>query len=79
MATPWGAIILAVLQLANYLLGRVQNQKLIDQGYEKRIAEEAATILKGNQYAKQVMASINGFDDDATDKLLQSLEPKQRS
>lgn len=76
MATPWGAIILAVLQLANYLLGRVQNQKLIDQGYEKRIAEEAALILKDNQYAKQVMAAISGYDDPAVDKLLRELEPK---
>lgn len=76
MVIPWGAIILAVLQLANYLLGRVQNQKLIDQGYEKRIAEEAALILKSNQYARQVMSAINGYDDPAIDKLLRELEPK---
>lgn len=76
MAVPWGAIILAVLQLVNLLISRVQNQKLIDQGYQKRIAEEAAKILKDNEYAKQVMAAISGYDDPAVDKLLRELEPK---
>ena len=72
----WGLLILAALQFANYILGRLQDQKLIDQGYQKRIAEEAAQILKNNQYAKQVMSNINALNDDDADKLLRSLEPK---
>lgn len=76
ITVPWGAIILAVLQLANLLFSRLQNQKLIDQGYQKRIAEEAAQILKSNQYARNVLSNILKLDDAATDELLRQLEPK---
>lgn len=48
----------------------------MDAGYDKRIAEEAAVILKNSKYAKQVMERINSMSPDNVDKLLQSLEPK---
>lgn len=72
----WSLIILAALQVVNYILGRLQSQKEFDAGYNKAIAEEAAKILKSNQYAKQAMANINSLSADDTDKLLQQLEPK---
>lgn len=74
--TFWGPLILAVLQTINLLLGSKQDRDLIDTGYQKRIAEEAAKILKGNQYAKQAMERINSMSADDVDKLLQQLEPK---
>lgn len=76
MSIPWGAIILAVLQFINGILKGSQDGKLIDAGYQKAIAEQAALILKRNIYAKEVMASINALDANGVDKLLQDLEPK---
>lgn len=72
----WGPIILAVLQIINAIIGNKQDRDLIDAGYQKRIAEEAAKILKGNQYAKQAMEHINSMSADDVDKLLRELEPK---
>ena len=77
MAFSWGAFILAVLQFVNKLFSGLQERRMIDAGYDKAIAENAAQILKSSMYAKQVMANINALSDDDTDKLLQSLEPKQ--
>lgn len=72
----WAKLVLVLLQVVNAILKTLQQDKLINTGYEKRIAEEAAKILKSNQYAKQVMASINAMHDDAVDDLLHQLEPK---
>lgn len=72
----WANLALVLLQVVNKILGMLQQDKLIDAGYEKAIAEQAALILKNNQYAKQVMASVIAMSSDDTDKLLHSLEPK---
>lgn len=75
MIFSWGALILTVLQFLNKLFNGLQNQKLIDAGYDKAIAEQAALLLKNSKYSKEVMAKINAMSPDDVDKLLQKLEP----
>lgn len=74
MTFTWGALILAILQFGVKLYTGLQERRLIDAGYDKAIAEAASQILKNNQYAKEVMASINAMPDSDVDKLLQQLE-----
>ena len=77
MTFSWGALVLTLLQVANKIFAYLQQDKLIDAGYDKAIAENAAQILKNSAYAKQVMSNINALSDDDTDKLLRDLEPKR--
>lgn len=76
MTIPWGAIVLAILQLAVTIYSRLQDKKLIDAGYDKAIAENAAQILKNSKYAKQIMANVNNLSPSDVDNILQQLEPK---
>lgn len=74
MTFSWGALILAILQFGVKLYTGLQEKRLIDAGYDKAIAETASQILKNNQYAKEVMASITAMSDSDVDKLLRQLE-----
>lgn len=72
----YAKIILVVLQLIDRIVDYLRDNKLIDEGYDKAIAETSASILRKSAYAKSVMETISGLSADDTDKLLQSMEPK---
>lgn len=61
--------------MADRFIGDLRDRGLINEGYDKAIAETTANILRRSQYAKSVMESVSGLSADDTDKLLQSLEP----
>lgn len=75
----WAKIALLLLQVADKIISYLQERKLINQGYDKAIAENAANILRKSQYAKEIMANIDGLSGDAVDKLLRDLEPPEKS
>jgi hypothetical protein len=72
----WAKLALVLLQVVNKIIGTLQQDKYINIGYDRAIAEQAALILKRNTYANQAMEAINALDANATDKLLQQLEPE---
>lgn len=70
-------IVLLVLQLIEKIINGLHDRGLIDQGYQKAIAESNARMLRNNTYAKEVMQRVNDMSDSDVDKLLRELEPSE--
>lgn len=72
----WAQIGLALVKLANLVLGLIHDKQQMDAGTDKAIAIEAASILKKTQTAKEVMAQVEGMTEAQVDAALKELEPK---
>lgn len=72
----WIEIILLVLKIIDWSLGRVDQSKWIKAGYDKAIAETSAAILKKTAAGRAMMEKVNAMSDAEVDDTLRGLEPK---
>lgn len=72
----WLSLGLALLKLANLILGLVKDQQLMDAGVDRQIAETSAAILKRTQAGKEVVAKVTAMTEAQVDEALKELEPK---
>ena len=71
----WGRIILLVLQVVNLLVTWAQRKGLIQEGYDKAIAEITREIFRKTEHARQVKEKIDAMSDSEVDAALVALEP----
>jgi hypothetical protein len=50
--------------------------RLIQSGYDKAIAEASAAIMKNTAAGKAILEKVNAMSDDEVDAGLRGLEPK---
>lgn len=72
----YAKVVLIVLQIIGKLLDKWRAQGLINQGYDKAIAEQNALMLRKSQYAKKIMEHTSSLNDAGVDNFLRELEPK---
>lgn len=72
----WGAIILKVLTLLEWLIEQGQKHKWITEGEDKEAARQLAIIWKKTGHANAIHERVRDLDDDKLDELLHSFEPK---
>lgn len=72
----WVQLALAVLKVVNNIMALVNREQAVKEGYDRAVAEAAASILAKTEYAKNVREKISAMDDAAVDAALRDLEPK---
>ena len=61
---------LLVLQIAKWFLDRASEQKSYNEGVQKEVAREAASIMLKNEFAKKMMEKVNAMSRTDLDALL---------
>jgi hypothetical protein len=67
---------LLVMQFIDKLFDKWRDKGLIDQGYDKAIAEVTQSILVKTEAGKAIMDNVNRMSDAEVDAGLRDLEPK---
>lgn len=76
MLFTWPQIALALLQLANIILGEEHDRRQFGAGVDSQIAKEALAIAKKTAAGKAIMERVNALSEADVDKQLAGLEPK---
>lgn len=72
----WISLALALLKFVNQIMAWANERKLIEQGYDKAIAEVTQSILVKTTAGKAIMEKVNAMSDQEVDAGLRGLEPK---
>lgn len=72
----WPEIALALLKLANIILGDMRDARQFKAGQEAEIAKISAAILKKTAAGKAMMEKVNALSPADVDAGLVGLEPK---
>jgi hypothetical protein len=72
----WLGFGIALLKLANAILGYFQRQGMIDEGRRQVILENALAMARQVATKKQIQEHVDGLSDDQVDSELRDLEPK---
>ena len=72
----WASLALAVLKVINAFMNYFNQEKLIQSGYDKAIAEVSAAILQKTAAGKAILEKVNAMSDADVDAGLRGLEPK---
>ena len=72
----WISLALALLKFVNSIMNWAHERKLIEQGYDKAIAEVTQSILVKTTAGKAIMEKVNAMSDEEVDAGLRGLEPK---
>lgn len=75
MVWTWGRVILLALQGIMFVISWAQRNGLIQEGYDKAIAEMAREIFRKTEHAKQLKEKIDAMSDAEVDAALVGLEP----
>jgi hypothetical protein len=67
---------LAVLKLANFIMGFVDRQQLMEAGRQEEIAKVSAEIMRKTAAGKAIMEKVNQMSDVEVDIALHELEPR---
>jgi hypothetical protein len=67
---------LAVLKLANFIMGFVDRQQLMEAGRQEEIAKVSAEIMRKTAAGKAIMEKVNALSPADVDAGLIGLEPK---
>jgi hypothetical protein len=67
---------LAVLKLANFIMGFVDRQQLMEAGRQEEIAKVSADIMRKTAAGKAIMEKVNALSPADVDAGLVGLEPK---
>lgn len=65
-----------VMQFIGKMFDKWRDKGLIDQGYDKAIAEAAQSILVKTTAGKAIMEKVNAMSDAEVDAGLRGLEPE---
>ncbi len=72
----WASLALAILKVVNAFMIYFNQEKLVQSGYDKAIAEVSSAILQKTAAGKAIMDKVNGMTDAEVDAGLRGLEPK---
>lgn len=72
----WISLALALLKFVNSIMNWAREKELIDQGYDKAIAEVTQSILAKTTAGKAILEKVNRMADAEVDDGLRGLEPK---
>lgn len=72
----WLSFALALLKLVNAIMLWARERQLINQGYDKAIAEITQSILVKTTVGKEMMEKVNAMSNKDVDDGLRGLEPK---
>jgi hypothetical protein len=76
MLFTWPEIALALLKLANIILGDMRDARQFKAGQEAEIAKISAKILQKTAAGKAMMEKVNALSSADVDAGLAGLEPK---
>ena len=69
----WVELALALIKIANALIGWARARELISQGQDQEIARQSAAILVESKFAKDTMTALSGMTEAQTDDVLKQL------
>jgi mannose/fructose-specific phosphotransferase system component IIA len=72
----WIELALALLKIANAIIGQINRDKWVQAGRDEEIAKVTQAILAKTQAGKAIMDRINALSDADVDAQLRRLEPK---
>lgn len=72
----WLSLALTLLKIVQSIINWAHDQKLIDEGYDKAIAEASQAILVKTQAGKAIMEKVNAMSAAEVDAGLHGLEPR---
>jgi len=72
----WLSLALTLLKIVSSIMTWAREQSLIDEGYDKAIAETTQEILRKTAIGKQLMEQVDAMSDSQVDDALRNLEPK---
>ena len=72
----WLGLAVALLKFVNGIILWARKNELINEGYDKAIAEETTKILANTARGKAILEKVNAMSDDEVDAGLRDLEPK---
>lgn len=72
----WLGLALQLLKLVNSIVLWARKNELINEGYDKAIAEETKAILANTARGKAILEKVNAMSDEEVDAGLRDLEPK---
>jgi len=72
----WVSLVLAILKVVSSIMDYVNQEKLVQSGYDKAIADVSAAILQKTAAGKAIMEKVNAMSDSDVDAGLRNLEPK---
>jgi hypothetical protein len=72
----WLSLALTLLKIVSSIMTWAREQSLIDEGYDKAIAETTQEILRKTAVGKQLMEQVDAMSDSQVDDALRNLEPK---
>jgi len=72
----WVSLVLAILKVVSSIMDYVNQEKLVQSGYDKAIADVSAAILQKTAAGKTIMEKVNAMSSADVDAGLVGLEPK---
>lgn len=72
----WAEIILLVLKIIDWSLGRIDQDKWMKAGADAEIAKTSAAILRKTAAGKAIMEKVDAMSDADVDAGLVGLEPR---
>jgi hypothetical protein len=72
----WLSLALTLLKIVATIMSWARERELIDQGYDKAIAEASQEIMRKTAAGKAILERVNAMSDDEVDAGLRGLEPK---
>ena len=71
----WASLALAILKVINAFMNYFNQEKLIQSGYDKAIADVSAAILQKTAAGKAILEKVNNMSELQVDDELHNLEP----
>lgn len=72
----WVEIVLLLLKVARAILEQINQDKWVQAGYDKAIAEAAQDVLVKTRAGKAILEKVNAMSDKDVDDALHGLEPR---
>ena len=72
----WLGLAVALLKFVNGIVMWARKHELINEGYDKAIADETKAILALTARGKAILEKVNAMSDPEVDAGLRDLEPK---
>lgn len=73
MSIPWGALLIALLQLTNYIMSYVREKQLLQAGADQEIAKQSIALLRKTEASKKINDHLSKLSRSDLDNLLTDL------
>lgn len=69
----WAGIILAALNLVQWMIEKGERSGWIREGEQRQIAAASVKVLEKQEYARETLAAVRGFTDEQLDAGLRDI------